>query len=132
MYVLVVNDEQAEVLAKALDLFSRIGCGQIEELLRHPTIQKKLYELIDSDKYLDTKNEAEILIGKLKKLLVGFDLNASQSITIAHEPNRVAYDIFQVLRNRIAWFKRPAGGMEVDFHEPIKWSEQPLPEVKRE
>jgi hypothetical protein len=132
MYVIVVNDEQAEVLTQALDLFARIGCGQIEELSRHPTIQKKLYALIDSDKYLDVKNEAEILIGKLKKLLVGFDLHASHGIGVADEPNRIAYDMFQVIRNKIAWFKNPAGGMEVDFYDPIQWSEQPLPEVKRE
>jgi len=132
MYKLTLTKEQAAVIAQALDLFSRIGCGQFEEILRHPTIVKKLYKLIDSDKYLKSREEAQYGIRVAKKVITGFEPNSSESIVVADEPNRIAYDIFQVIRNRIAWDEKPAGGMEVDFTDPTKWSEQPLPQIEQE
>lgn len=130
MYKLTLTEEQAKVIAQALDLFSRIGCGQFEEILHHPTIAKKLYELIDSNEYSRKKEAAQNYIETAKELITGFRPGTSKSIVVADEPNRIAHDIFQVIRNRIAWDKIPTGGIGVDFQDPLKCSEQPLPKIE--
>lgn len=48
-----------------------------------------------------------------------------------HEDSKVAFDVQQVLRNRIAWAKNPTGNLgNVHFDTPIQYSEQPLPSCK--
>lgn len=132
MYKLTLNKEQAKVIAQALDLFARIGCGQFEELLRHPTMSKRMIDMMDNPNYLERKESIETGIYLAKLLIADLPPNASISIVAADEHNRIAYDIYQVIRHKMAWEERPEGGLEVNFNEPMKWSEQPLPEIEEE
>ena len=125
-YKLIINEDQAEILCKALDLFSRIGCGQFEEILRHPTIAKRIMEKATERLLVD---EARHLLDMAKLAMTGYDPGTSTGITVADEPNRVAFDIFQVIRNRLA-IDNNDHELSVHRHEPKQWSEQPLPAIR--
>lgn len=128
MYKMTLTKEQAEVLVKALDLFSRVGCGQFEEVLRHPTWYLKA---VLSDKPVSMQ-DIRSHIDEAKYLLTGLKSGVAVGITVADEPNRVAYDILQVIQHRLAWDENPEGGMETSYHEPMMWSEQPAAKIEKE
>ncbi len=125
MYTLNMNEEQAKIICKALDLFSRIGCGQFEEIMKHPTIEKGLLQ----KKTYHARGVVIGLLDTVKQILTGHRPGASTGITVADGPNRVAFDIFQVIRNRLA-IDNNEHEFSVHKQEPMKWSEQPLPVIK--
>ena len=128
MYTLDMNEEQAEILCKALDLFSRVGCGQFEEILRHPTIEKSLLQKEDTQ---FTRRVSSGMLDSAKQMLTGHAPGVSTGITVADEPNRVAYDIFQVIRHQMA-IDDDEHELSVHRQEPMQWSDQPLPEITKE
>ncbi len=125
MYTLDMNEEQAKILCKALDLFSRVGCGQFEEILGHPTMVKRLLR----GESQHARRVSSSLLDAAKQILTGHVPGSSTGITVADEPNRVAYDIFQVIRHQLA-IDNDDHELSVHRHEPMKWSEQPLPVIK--
>ena len=117
-----LNSEHCQVLMKALDLYSRLLIGQFDMLKDTVT---------DWKKWSPKANE---LIEQLKQEVYGFSSGASYGI---HSPEvdddaRVAWDVQQVLRNRLAWDRNPKGGMQVSFDSPMKSSEQPLVDIYRD
>jgi hypothetical protein len=121
-YVLTLTSTQAHVLLGALDFYSRIGIGQLEELLRVLPTYGQLSEVQQGVAY-----EA---VRKLKQLLTGFDMNASWGIASREvkECYKIVYDIQQVLRNKVAWTELPKGGSTwaVNFDKPSPVSLEPL------
>lgn len=111
MTTLLVTEDQLSLISRALDLYSRIGIGQLDKLLDHPTFvnERKLYckdanGNTDWVKNSDLKEETERRLVHARELLLPNDhlpLNASLGI---HSPNvdescRVAFDIHQVIRH---------------------------------
>jgi len=130
MYNLKITKEQAEIMEKALDLFSRIGTGQFEEILRHPTWRKKMLtgEIKPSAIAIAKRN-----IDGAKKLITKFDSGASMSIVGASEDTRSAYDILQVIRYSI-W--QDSDNKEdtahlVNAQKPMKLADHSLPEMNK-
>ena len=122
--------EHCRVLVSALDLFSRTHIGQFDEILRiYRADGRALHTLSPSE-----QNEVRALIGVVHDMLTGMPRNASYSI-LAHEvPDeaRVAWDLQQLVRHRVAWDAHPEGGIQVDFDEPRRSShELPLPVIER-
>lgn len=121
MYNIEVNEKQARVLIQALDLYSRLLAGQLDEL-------NHLFVFNGNIKY----NAAEKQIDELKAILFP-DLIAASSYGICGEktPNaaKIAFDIQQAVRNAVAWDKNPEGGFQVDFDKPYKTSNEPIPKV---
>lgn len=117
-----MNEEQARVLKEALELYGRIGMGQVQEINQHPSLLTRDFE---DEKVAGLLNEV--------KSIVFPDLQAHGHYygirnPETHEDSRVAFDLQQVLRNRIAWTKNPSGGLgSVVFDDPIQYSQQPLP-----
>ena len=128
MYQLKISKEQLEVIAKALDLFSRVGSGQFEEIFRHPTIQKRQIKGEINHQYID---EARRHLDVAKRIAMNLESGVSIGITVADEPNRVAYDIYQVIMHELAKRENP-NGKTVHHHGPMQWSEQKLPEISME
>ena len=126
-YKLVISEKQAKVIIQALDLFSMVGTAQFEELLNHPQWRKKV--LTDPT----DNNVCKTLLSEAKRVLTGFSQNASYSVLDGKvsEENRIAYDILQVVRYKLAWDKNPKGGMQIDFDKPSPLSEEPLPEIEK-
>lgn len=130
MYKITLNKEQAELLVKALDLFSRVGCGQWEEILRHPTLAKRIMQ----SKTGSPVREARAYIDSAKKIITGFDGGVSEGITTADEPNQVAYDMLQVLQHRLDRDANRENGIGVRNYliEPTQWSDSPMIEISKE
>jgi len=136
LYELTINKEQAETLVKALDMYSRIGMGQLENITDHPDVHKRI---MDSD-IIDSIPDAWSLFNKAKRVLFDMDSNASHGIYSdgISDINRIAWDIQRVVRHRLAWDsannppKRNWNTMmSVNYDTPNKSSQLPLPTIKR-
>lgn len=112
-----VSEKQAQIILEALDLYSRLGMGQMEEV-------DNLRSLL-SRANIDDRRERRELLEKLKKLYFP-ELSRNEYYGIfgdkTPEESKIAYDLIQVLRNKIAYHKHPEGGMTVDFGTPLKSS----------
>jgi hypothetical protein len=120
MYTVKLSDKQAQIVVKALDFYSRILCGQLEELSSILCTPRNSYE------------DCRFEISKLKDLLFP-DLQGASSYGIcgnkAPYDAQVAYDILQSLRHCMAWTNYPKGGIQVDFDNVYKTSNEPVPNV---
>jgi len=118
---LEINERQAHTLKEALELYARIGMGQLHELNYHPAFQCRDYERDEVDQLLDHLKHTVFtdLYGR------GHSYGIRHENT--HEASKEAYDIYQVIRHRLAWHKKPEGNRwSVDFDEPTQFSQQPL------
>jgi len=152
-YTLTMDEKTFDLLVWALDLYSRIYLGQLEEVLwtiqndpAFPTkdLSRRIVQLealaqlvqlaqrpLQSDA-LDDKykvaNFARDLLNVVRALVTGFPAGASYGI---HSPEvddraRQAYDIQQVIRHRLAWDRNPEGGITVNFDSPMRTSTEQL------
>lgn len=117
-YSLEVTEEHLQVLINALDLYTRVGIGQFEEVAR------VYMGLGNSNRQLEYYLTAA-------KVSVGHPKNGSFGI---HNPNvrdefRQAFDIKQVIRHRLAWDRSPQGGSGIDFFEPDNIGNIPAPKI---
>ena len=125
-YNLNINKSQARVLIAALDLYSRIGLGQFEEVVNVHDLALKL-SVVTREGMRNGLN--------FVKQLAGHPPNGSYGI---HNENvddvfRVAFDLKQVIRNRLAWDQNPKGDIgRVDFDEPRATSKEPLAKIAQE
>lgn len=121
-YNIVVDEQQARILVAALDLYSRIGIGQLTEVVRVYNYEWKT-PIPTVDRLVEVMNEA--------KHVIGFGPGGSYGI---HSPNvhdvfRRAFDIQCVIRHRLAFDRTPEGGFGVDFDTPRQIGELPLPTI---
>ena len=119
VYSLNLSEEQAQIVIRALDCFSRIGIGQFENIL----------EVYDQGA-LQQGTLARSFVDRVKQE-AGHPPNGSHGIhhRAVSDDFRAAYDIQQVLRNRVAFQRHPEGGITVDFDQPRQISKLPLPTV---
>lgn len=120
-YQLTLNERQLEVINKALDFYSRMAAGQFGELL-------SWFSGFNWVKSPDAEDRESL--EWLKERLTGLRRNAYRSIVTCPEPARIAYDIYQVIRNRLAWDRNPKGGIQVSYDDPHQVSAETLPEIE--
>jgi hypothetical protein len=123
-YTLTLNEDQARILIRALDLYSRIGIGQFEEVA----------QVYDRGLKLDLPTRDRIRVGlNIAKAEAGHPVNGSYGIHNAKVDDefRVAYDLQKVVRHRLAWDRQPQGGLGVDFDTPDQSGSQPLATIVR-
>ena len=121
-YNIVVDEQQARILVAALDLYSRIGIGQLTEVVRVYNYEWKM-PVPMVDRLVDVMNEA--------KRVIGFGPGGSYGIHSpdVHDVFRRAFDIRCVVRHRLAFDRTPEGGFGVDFDTPRQIGELPLPTI---
>lgn len=133
-YNLKIDEKQAHVLIKALDLYSRIKCGQIKEVghvLR--------WAICAGERTApDTANMelADQLLDKVQMLYFPELPLPGASYGIREAPGtdeKIAYDIQQVVRHRLAWDgvkpgEKPQG---VWGYEPWATSQHPLAKIEK-
>ena len=121
-YNIVVDEQQARILVAALDLYSRIGIGQLTEVVRVYNYEWKM-PVPMVDRLVDVMNEA--------KRVIGFGPGGSYGIHSpdVHDVFRRAFDIRCVVRHRLAFDRTPEGGLGVDFDTPRQIGELPLPTI---
>ena len=120
-YQLQVTEEQAAVLERALEFYTRIRNGQFKEIL---------WELRGREACNNSDPEyAEALAYQLRGHLfpeLGRDRGASYGVGHDHKAD-VAWDIYQTIRYTTSWHEHPEGGIGVNFHDPLHTSSEPLP-----
>lgn len=119
-YTLTVDEVQADVILRALDFYSRVGCGQFNEIsgiFRHDPRKKP------SDPRLIHAN-----VESLRQQLLQLSDGVAYSICDRRVPQdyRMAYEILQVIRNCKAWTEHPGGGPFVQFDPPFVTTDHPL------
>lgn len=122
------NENHARIIQQALDLYSRLGMGQFD----------RIHELMTFDfaKKLDVRSEAEEILDNLKALYFpelgkGYGYHGIFSNNTPDQ-SKVAWDIIQVIRNKIAWHEKPEGGHTVSFGDPMKSGSEKFIKVKVE
>ena len=119
-YILEMTEAQARNLVRALDLYSRIGMGQLEAVDQEVRMW--------SDESLSSHEEREESIKSLKTALFGFARGHRAIMSErVHDQYRLAWDTMKVVRYAVAWHTRPMGGATVDFATPMKYGSEPLP-----
>lgn len=111
-YQLTVTAEQAQVLSDACELMARLRIGQFYDI-----VWKVFPETLGSEKI-----DHEFVRGLFDR--IAFELRDkpghSGSDADWSEPCKVAWDLHQVVRHRLAWDKTPEGNsMNVHFDEPM-------------
>lgn len=130
-YTITITQTQAEVMNRALELYSRLKAGQLTELY---------FEFMNPAK--SSRELFEVAAKDMKRSLwPDMEYNASKGIgqdTIeSNGKGDIAWDMHEVLRHRLAWDK--AGNpsqrdfktmMGHDYDKPYSWSGHPLAEIK--
>jgi len=117
MYTLTINDEQVLVILRALDFYSRVGCGQFNEVA-------ELFRFDPRTRFVD-RQRIDSALETAKQRLLPLERGSSYSICSPEVPReyQMAYDILQVLRHCKAWHDKPEGGPFVRFNQPMRTSD---------
>jgi len=113
---LTLNEKQIATMMAALDLFSRVGWGQLRFL---------------DDMYADRDYDRDAVREHLDaiKEIVFPELGGADVRQPRPKRAQISWDIYQVIRNAYAWHRRPEGGITVDFDKPMCTSGEPIPEI---
>lgn len=123
-YLLLLTEAQVESISCALEFYERAGgMGQLGEVLDPWRRRCRPANIEPARRALD----------EAQNLLTGLPFGASFGICSPEVPDefRVAYDLHQVLRHRLAWDRYPQGGTNVVFDKPRQTGQEPLATIKR-
>ena len=135
-YKLTLNETQAQVMVDALDIYMRLGMGQLTEIAEHPDLRKRIFQTDDSM----SMGPIRAVLKALKHVIFR-DLGDNHYFSISSpeigDCNRVANDIRQVIRHRLSW-DRAGNPPERDnwtmfgpiYDPPKKYSNEPLPTIE--
>lgn len=132
-YTLTINEEQARVICEALEFYSRIKHGQIDELrnIFRDRWCAPLSQFNWDCEYLFAELKARIFPDLAKGAYYGVGSKIYPEST-------VAWDIMQVLRHRLAWDRLRAEGKDkpdhygVQYNSPMRFGSEPLAEIRSE
>lgn len=116
---LEISEKQADILVKALDTFGRIGMAQYKNAITD-NLSKFDYSMED----------IIILCNKIKRVIYPeLDSNAYYGIAQLEDKYKIAFEMYQTVRQKLSYYRNPEGGFSVNFDNPFKISEEPLPIV---
>lgn len=115
-----LTETHLRVLNRALEFLFRVGMGQFREVIdvADPTFKRRG----------KVQDKAEDLLRQVRELLMP-DLTHPNSYWSIHaheisDDYRVACDMHQVVRHRLAWDRNPKGDFTVNFDEPSRSSQR--------
>jgi len=120
LYKMIVNETQLKCIKKSLESYFKLGIGQLENVLfdlgfnQCNQFSGKMKELHSA--------EVEDAIKTIKHKIFDMSFNSSYGIhnSKLNEDFKICWEIFEVIRNRLAWDTNIKGGMEVDFDTPTQ------------
>lgn len=125
-YRLEITEEQAKVLRTACEVLARLGIGQFRDALAYLPLDQ---ELRTADDVLDWHADLDLIGDILERYTIGNVNGWNSSLSIASplvKPEaKIAWDLFQVLRLRLA------GDRGEDFSLMLLASEQPPAKIER-
>lgn len=114
-----ISGKQLHVMLEALDLYSRLLCGQLDEL-------EWFFKLHSEPGTV--KNIDDVILELKKRVFPQLSETSSYPIAGSKTPteSQIAYDLLCVIRNGLAWHTNPQGGWTVDFDPPLHTADEPL------
>lgn len=121
---ITLTERQADILVRALDLYSRIGIGQICEVRQ---VWNRFYRSFQPD-----MDMVQRLLDHAKYAMTGFEGGASHGIGTreVNDEFKIAHEVRQQLWHDLSWHREPKGGHTVNFDPPLKYTAEPLPKVE--
>lgn len=140
-YKLTLTEEQARLLSIAMETFARLGAGQWREAFRNLPIKEDVNWTEWNE---DLDYIGDVISKHLKDNVDGW--RKSLSIHSISEESKIAWDIHQVVRKRLAWERAieksvveshdsPRNWIDmltVDYDDPMKVSECPLATIEED
>jgi hypothetical protein len=123
-YTIQVTASQVETISLACEILARLGICQIDDALD----ELPMIDPVDWSEWHALKDELRANIRK--------HCDANLGIRKGRDRHKSAWDIYQVLRHRLAWDRLKDEGKDkpdfygVSYSEPFKASEEPLAEIK--
>jgi hypothetical protein len=126
-YTLHITAAQAQTISHACEVLARLGMGQFRDALECLPLR----EYAPDGWHEDMEGIAHIL-KKHTTIMPGIGAYIENTSRKTSEKSKVAFDVYQVIRYRLAWEKNPKGDpMSVQFDKPMKTSTEPLPWLER-
>lgn len=137
-YTLTLTASQMHVLSRAAEVLARLGIGQIPDALRELPASGDIDWSAWHD---DCEAVCKIMSKHMPNKINGW--NSNLGINNADNGARIAWDLHQVIRHRLAWDRAIEQGitdgasrdwsqmMGVCYDEPMKTAPEPLAAVGR-
>lgn len=128
-YRLTISEHQAHVLMRALDMYFRVGMGQLGEVAEHLVTKKATtIEWCDArDLVHDCLRAARVYAMPELPSQNAYHGIASEKID---DTNRVACDLHDVIRHHLSWERHPEGGWTTNFQKARGLSQEPLATIE--
>lgn len=142
-YTVTLTEKQLRAISDAADLQQRLQLGQYREIENSLPID---YKTVNWEEFHEDMKE----IGRLlSKHMIGDVDGTFCTLGVGNEnlpeSNSILYEIHRVIRHKLSWEKAVEDGiveseesprnwskmMTVNFDEPMKYSDQPLPKIER-
>ena len=141
MYTLTLTEKQAETLMIASEVLARLGIGQFRDALEWLPRREAYPEGWHNDMAAIGMILSRHMIGRVN----GYHSDLGIHNDDVHPTPKIAWDLYQVIRHRLAWDKAVAEGvvdspdsprnwtamLGVHYDEPMKSSAEPLAEIRR-
>ena len=126
-YILTLNREQAALLSRACEFYSRVRNGQFHEIVWELSLNEHKYAAANFDWDLVDA----LLSAARKPIFPNLSMSPGHHYGVNHDHDSdVAWDTHEVIRHAIAYHDNPEGGEGVYFREPMNWSGLPLPKIQ--
>ena len=124
-YVLHMDAETAQIVAHACELYSRLRCGQFQEV-RHLTVWPVGQ---DDQTFCNRLNACEEALNRARDAAFPeFAGSIGRSYGVGHFRDAdTAWNVYQAVRYIKAWHEYPEGGDTVNFRPPLRFSDAPMP-----
>lgn len=118
---LEVDEKILSLIKEATNLYGRIGMGQLSDIGWHPIfLERKVFSFdVETEIYQIRQSVFDDLYAR------GHSYGIRNEATV--EESKIAFDIHQVARNKLAYMRNPEGDKwNVNFDSPRQYSQQPL------
>lgn len=143
-YTLTVTAKQAAIISQACELLARLGLGQWPEFIRRMPGDAFCHsaELEDELRPIMAAWFARHPIGKDKVVINGWRSSLGIGSQHVSSEARVAFDLCQVIRHRLAWDQAVADGitdgttrprsqmLTVNYDDPMRCGPEPLAKME--
>lgn len=121
-YTLHLSEAQARTISHACEVLARLGIGQFKDALECLPLK----EFRPDGWHEDMEGIAHIL-KKHTTVMHGVGAYHAISSHKTSDRSKTAWDLYQVVRHRLAWDANPEGDhMSVMFDQPMKTGPDPL------
>jgi len=122
-----IPDEYTNDFRKALDFYSRLCTGQIEEMGSEIRM-KCMGHLFSQSELLDYEHVLQLK----RSIFPQLSASASMSIGSPQTPKnaQIAYELCKIFTYKEVWDKNPKGGFGANFQLPLNYSGEKIPTIE--